>query len=127
MIFIHLKTLIVLFFMVGIFIFFCAAYAYRVNAKRAEDDPEKRDFSPYAVLLAPVILPILLIVNLLYLILSGLAIGVFLLLFPFALLLFRKPFLIQWILKQALKIGNQLLEVDTALLRATGLYRPSPI
>ena len=109
------------------FITFSVIYAYRVSAKRTADDPEKKVFSPYAILLAPITLPFLLIINLLFLFLSTIMFGILLVFFPFALLLFRKPFLIQWILKQALKIGNELLEIDTVLLRATGLYRPSTV
>ena len=103
-------------------IIFSAFYANRVNARRAPDDPEKKDFSPYAPFLAPFVLPPLVIVNVIILLVSSLAFGILLLLFPFALLLFRKPFLIKWLLKQAQRIGNKILMVDTMLLRAVGLY-----
>jgi hypothetical protein len=103
---------------------FSAIYAYWVNAKRATDDPKKMDISPYAILLAPISIPILLVVNLIFLALQSLELGIFLLLFPLALLLFRKPFLIKWILKHAEKAGNKLLKINTAFLRAVGLYQP---
>jgi len=38
-----------------------AGYAYRVNAFRAPDDPEKRDFPLAAVLLGPLVWPLLLL------------------------------------------------------------------
>lgn len=104
------------------FILFSALYVYRINAQRAPDDPKKKDYSPYAPWLAPFILPPLLLVNILLAVLSGLAFGFFLALFPFTLLLFRKPFLIKWILKQAQKVGNLILDVDTELLRAVGFH-----
>jgi len=106
-------------------IIFSAFYAYRTNAKRAPDDPEKRDFSPYSPWLAPLIFPILVLINIPIFILSSLFFGLFLLLFPFALLLFRKPFLIKWILKQAQRIGNKVLKIDIELLKAAGFYPTS--
>jgi hypothetical protein len=99
-----------------------ALYAYNVNAKRASDDPEKKNYPPLAVWLVPVILPFLILVDVITLILSSLLFSLFLLLFPFALLLFRKPFLITWILKQAQRIGNKILKINTALLRVAGIY-----
>jgi hypothetical protein len=104
----------------------CAFYAYHVNARRAADDPEKKEFSPYALWLAPIIIPLLIFADVFILILSSLAFGFFLVLFPFALLLFRKPFLIKWILKLAQRIGNKILKINTKLLRALGFY-PTPI
>jgi hypothetical protein len=108
------------------FIIFSAFYSYRVNSRRKPDDPEKKDYSPYGPWLAPIILPPLFLVNTFFLILSSLAFGFFLVLFPFTLLLFRKPFLIKWILKQALKIGNWVLVINTELLKAAG-FHPTPI
>jgi hypothetical protein len=102
-----------------------AFYAYNVNARRASDDPEKRDYSHYAIWVIPVVLPILVLFNVLTLILSTISFGLILLLFPFALLLFRKPFLIKWILTLAQRIGNKVLKVNTALLRMAGFY-PAP-
>jgi hypothetical protein len=107
---------------IAIFIAFSAFYAYSVNDKRAPDDPKKKDFSPFGLWLAPVILPPLVVFNVIVLIFSSLAFGVFLLLFPLALVLFRKPFLIKWILKQAQRIGNMILIVNTELLKMVGIY-----
>lgn len=109
------------------FVIFSAMYAYHTNAKRAPDDPEKKDFAPQAVFLAVITLPLLLVVDLLFLLLYTIAFGIILLFLPLVLLLFRKPLLIPWILKQALKVGNKLLEVNTAMLRASGFYRPAAI
>jgi hypothetical protein len=110
---------------IQVFIIFSALYVYRENAKRAPDDPEKKDFPPRFPWLAPFILPILALINLPLLVLSSLAFGITLLLFPFALLLFRKPFLIKWIIKQAKKIGNLVFTINSQLLKALGLYMPS--
>ena len=104
------------------FIIFSAFYAYRINARRAPDDPKKKDYFPLAPWLAPFILPPLLMINILFAILSSLAFGFFLVIFPLTLLLFRKPFLIKWILKQAQKVGNLILEIDTELLKTVGFH-----
>jgi hypothetical protein len=104
-----------------------AFYAYSVNARRAADDPEKKEFSPYSLWLTPIIIPLLIFADIFSLILSSLAFGFFLVLFPFALLLFRKPFLIKWILKQAQRVGNKLLKINTELLRAAGIYPTSTV
>ena len=107
-----------------VFIIFSGFYAYWVNAKRATDDPQKRDYSPYAPWIAPLTLLILAFVNFLFFIVYSLLFGIFLVIFPFTLLLFRKLFLIKWILKLAQKIGNKLLIINTELLRAAGFYTP---
>jgi len=109
---------------IEILIVLSTIYAYRVNNKRASDDPEKKNYSRLALWLAPFTWPFLILFYILFLLLSGIAFGVFLVLFSFALLLFRKPFLIKWILKQAEKIGNAILKINTALLRALGFYIP---
>ena len=126
MIFIHWKLWASGCGIVLAFIIFSAFYAYWANAQRAPDDPKKKDYSPYAPWLAPFILPLLLLVNILLAILSSLAFGFFLVLFSLTLLLFRKPFLIKWILKQAQKVGNLILEIDTKLLKLVG-FHPSTI
>lgn len=105
-----------------VFIIGSSFYAYLVNARKALDDPSKRDYSPYAILIAPISLPLIIVFNVLLLILISLAFGLFLVIFPFTLLFFRKPFLFKWISKQALKIGNFALKVNTAILRTMGFY-----
>jgi hypothetical protein len=110
---------------IQVFIIFSAIYVYQTNAKRDPDDPKKKDFSPYAPWLAPFILPLMVLINIPMVILSSLTFGFFLVVFPFTLLLFRKPFLIKWILKQAQKVGNLILEINTELLKTMGLHPAS--
>lgn len=124
MILIHGKTFAISCMIIQSIIVLSVIYAYQVNAKRAPDDPEKKDYSLLAILLIPIVWPFLLVLYILFLILSSIVFGVFLILFTFALLLFRKPFLIKWILKQAERIGNEQLKINTALLRAIGLHSP---
>jgi hypothetical protein len=126
MIFLYWKASLVFCVFIPIVLIFCSLYAYQVNEKRAPDDPEKKDFSPHSLWLAPVILPLLFLVNLIILFFSSLAFGFLLVLFPVTLILFRKPFLFKWISRQALKIGNWVLIINTELLRAAG-FHPAPI
>jgi hypothetical protein len=109
----------------SIIIILSSLYAYHVNSKRAPDDPEKKDYSPAAIWLAPFVLPPLSIFNFLLLFLSSLVFGVSLVLFPFTLLLFREPFLIKWLRRQALKLGNWALKINTRLLKAVGFHPTS--
>jgi len=94
-----------------------AGHAYRVNAKRLADDPEKKDFDPNAVLLAPITWPLFLVGSALLFIIKALLYGLFLVLFTIALLVIRKPFLLIWLDKIARKVGGKLLEANTFLLR----------
>jgi hypothetical protein len=106
----------------GIFVLFliimaCAGYAYRVNSRRADDDPKKRNYHPLAIILAPVTLPLFIIFSISIFILRVLTYGVFLILFIVALLVFRKPFLLAWLRKTATTIGDALLEANTFLIK----------
>jgi len=121
MIFIHWRFWTFGCFIILIFVVLSSLYAYRANAKRADGDPKKKYFSPYALWLVPIVLPVLALFNFMVFFLTGLMFGIFLLLFPFSLLLFREPFLLKWIRKQALKIGNMMLYINTRLLQALGL------
>lgn len=94
----------------------CAAYAYAVNTRRANDDPQKRDFHPLAILLAPITLPFFAFVSIVVFILQALLFAVILVLFVAALIFSREPVIFRWIRKKALAIGNILLELNTALI-----------
>lgn len=124
MLIIHWKLCLLCVGGIEVFILFSALYTYLVNTKRASDDPEKRDFSPHAIWLAPIALPFLIVFNIFAWIMYSLLFSLLLIIFTFMLLLIRKPFLIKWILKQAQRIGSKLLKINTALLRAAGLYTP---
>lgn len=95
----------------------CAAYAYAVNARRPVDDPEKRDFHPFAIVLAPITWPLFILAAILIFILRALLFGVILILFVLVLIFARESTLIKRLLKKALSFGNKLLELNTALIR----------
>jgi hypothetical protein len=95
----------------------CAGYAYYINSRRAEDDPQKRIYHPLGIIFAPVTLPALLLFSVSIFILRVLTYGVFLILFVIFLIVFRKPFLLTWLQKMATYIGNKLLEANTFLIK----------
>ena len=95
----------------------CVWYAYYTNSKRPYDDPKKKHYHPFAMLLAPITLPIFVTFYTLIFILRAATYGVFLVLFALALILVRKPFILEWLKKIALTIGNLLLEANTFLVR----------
>ena len=106
------------FILLSLILWAIAGYSYRVTAKRPADDPNKRLFRPAAVHLVPVIwLPFILLAFFIF-VLKILLYGIFLILFTFALVVIRKPFLLLWLEKIAGKIGNALLEANTFLIRA---------
>jgi len=125
MIFIQWKCLLISFFLVEAYFFFSAFYTYKVNAKLAPDDPEKKDYHPLTPWLAPIIVPLLFLVNIPVFILYGIVFGIFLMLFTLSLLLFRKPFLFKWIRKHALKVGRRILRINTEVLKLFG-FSPIP-
>lgn len=110
----HLRNGLLL--LMGI-LFLCAWYAYRVNARRPEDDPKKREFHPRAIILAPFTWPLFLMAFITIFIVKAILYGIFLILFTIALLVIRKPFLLIWLDKIATMIGNKLLGANTFLIR----------
>ncbi|MBK9926047.1 MAG: hypothetical protein IPP66_12245 [Anaerolineales bacterium] len=98
-----------------------SGFAYYVNSKQATGDPAKRDFHPAAIFMAP-FWPMYLLFAAFLAMLSVIALAVFLVAFTAALVLIRKPFILVWLKKIALKIGNKLLQINTFLIR---LFIPS--
>ncbi len=103
--------------LLSLIILMCTGYVYRVNSKRAADDPAKRVYHPAAI---PMCLawPIFVLVQILLFILKALAYGVFLILFAVALVVIRKPFLFILLNKAATRIGTLFLKANTFLIRA---------
>lgn len=105
------------FLLLTLVFYVCAGLAYRVNALRAADDPQKRDFPLAAVLLGPIVWPVLLFGVISLFLIKVLFYSVFLIVFAIALLVIRKPFLIIWLKKTAEWIGDRLLAANTLLLK----------
>lgn len=95
----------------------CAMYAYYVDSKRPDDDPKKKNYHPLAILLSPITLPLLIILSVFLYMLKVVTYFVFMVLFIIALIFIRKPFLLEWLKKNALFIGDKLMEANTFLIR----------
>ena len=111
------KELCLGFLLLTLIFYVCAGYAYRVNARRAADDPNRRDFPVAAVMFGPIVWPVLLFGVISIFLLKVLFYSIFLILFAIALLVVRKPFLISWLKKSAVWIGDRLLGANTLLLK----------
>jgi hypothetical protein len=105
------------FLVVILLIILCAAYAYRVDSRRSADDPKKKNYHPLAILFAPITLPLLIIFSAFIVILRVITYGVFLVFFIFALVFIRQPFILQWLRKTAIGIGDRLMQANTLLIR----------
>jgi hypothetical protein len=95
----------------------CASYAYYVDSKRSKEDPKKKNFHPLAILFAPVTFPILLVLSIGLFLLRVLVYGTFAILLILALILVRKPFILEVLQKIAIRIGDRLMEANTLLVR----------
>jgi hypothetical protein len=100
------------------FIFYlCAGYAYHINAQRAPEDPEKRNIPLAVVLFGPMAWPVLLFGVISLFLIKALVYSIFLVFFAIALLVIRKPFLIDWLKKSAVWIGDRLLRANIFLMK----------
>lgn len=97
----------------------CAGYAYYVNTKRLEDDPNKRKYHPAGILFAPITLPLLFLSSATLLLLRVLIYGALIVLFTIALFIIRKPFLLAAVHKLIMRIGETLLQAYTFLVSPT--------
>jgi hypothetical protein len=95
----------------------CAMYAYYVDSKRPDDDPKKRNYHPLAILFAPITFPLLVVLSISFFLLRMLVYGVFMVIFILALIIVRKPFILEAIRKTAIRIGDYLMEANTTLVR----------
>ncbi len=95
----------------------CAGYAHHVDAQRAEDDPQKRNYPLLAIVLAPITLPIFIILSIVIFIMKALFFGVILVLLAMVLIFLRETIILPWLSKMALSIGNKLLDANTFLVR----------
>ena len=95
----------------------CAVYAYYLNARRAADDPKKKNYHPLAIVLAPITFPIIFVLSISYFLLRIVAYGVFMIVFISAFIFIRKPFILAALQKMAAAIGGRLLEANTMLMR----------
>jgi small neutral amino acid transporter SnatA (MarC family) len=112
-----LLDITITYLIVAILLIICATYAYYVNSKRAADDPKKKNYHPVAIVLTPFSFPILFVLSISFFLLRVLAYGAFLVLFLLALIFIRKPFILEWLRKTVVKVGDRLLAANTLLVR----------
>lgn len=98
-------------------LFLCARHAYRVNARRSENDTDKRNFHRVAVFLSPLTWPLFLLAYSTLFLIKVVLYSAFLFVVLIALIAIRKPFLFTWLDKIAIKVGNGLLEANTFLVK----------
>ena len=113
----HPNFLLNCFIVVTLLTVTCSSFAYFVNSRRLDADPKKKNYHPFAILFAPITLPLLIISSVIFFILRMVTYGVFMIIFTFALIFIRKPFILEWVRKLALTIGDKLLEANTLLIR----------
>ena len=104
-----------------LFLVYCAFSAYNINAKRESDDPKKKDYAPLSPWLTPAT-PFVWFARMLILAPWSILFGMFLLTFPFILILFHPLPDDDPIQSAILKVGNGVLKINTWLLTALGLY-----
>jgi hypothetical protein len=90
--------------------------AYRVNSERPASDPKKRNYHPFAILLAPFIFLFFAPLALVLFVLAALLYAVFILFFTLMLIAIRKPFLFVWWRRFSSYVGEPLLRIGTYLL-----------
>ncbi len=90
--------------------------AYRVNLERPADDPRKRNYHPFAILLAPFIFLFFAPLALVLFVLAALLYAGFILFFTLMLIAIRKPFLFVWWRRFSSYVGEPLLRLGTYLL-----------
>lgn len=95
----------------------CTAYAYLANARRDKDDPKKKDYNPFAILMAPISLPLLLTLAIFVFMIRALLFAGLLFLGTIGMIALRKPFVFILLDKIAMKIGEPLLKLNTYILR----------
>ncbi len=90
--------------------------AYRVNSERPASDPKKRNYHPFAILLAPFIFLFFAPLALVLFVLAALLYAGFILFFTLMLIAIRKPFLFVWWRRFSSYVGEPLLRIGTYLL-----------
>jgi hypothetical protein len=94
-----------------------ALYAYYVNSTRPADDPEKKNYHPFILVLVPITFPLIILLYISFFLLRVLMYGVFLILFIFALIIVPRPPVYMGVYKTGISIGERLLKVNTLLVR----------
>jgi|SRR5690554_1877906 hypothetical protein len=123
----NLSSLIPGFLVLDVVVFICVVYAYVCDVRRPTNDPQKKNYHPYAIPLNLVLWPVLVILSVILFLLRVLCYAVFMIVFFLLLVFWRKPFILTWLQKMAIKVGDALLEANTLIIRFfLGLRSPGP-
>jgi len=119
----HLQDLCFGTLIISLLITVCAVYAYSANARRSQEDPEKRIYHPGLVLVAfftwPILIPALISLFLVRVLLYAIFMIVFTV---FLIILPREAPQPTWVESKMTKLGDALLEANLFLIRV--LLRP---
>ena len=108
---------------ISVFFLACAAQAYAVNARRAENDPEKKNFRLGALIFVFFTWPVLIPAIISLFVLRALLYGVFLMVFTVLLVMMpRRRTEPTWLESKITIIGDKLLEANTYLVNL--MFRP---
>ena len=114
-------VVVILIILSFLFLIFCAFFAYHYNDGLESDDSKKKDFARLSPWFSPVT-PILWIGRMILLAPFSIPFSIFLIIFPFILIIFR-PLPKDSALKRfMLKVGNGALKINTWFLHAMGLH-----
>lgn len=95
----------------------CAIHAYYVDARRPDDDPKKKYYHPLGILLAPIALPLLLVVVPFFFLLRAITYGVFMTVFILALIFIRNAKIVAMIQNDAVYVGRLIMDVNATAIR----------
>ena len=96
----------------------CVVYAYSVNSQRSEDDVEKKNYQPGAIIFTFLTWPLFLIAFISLFLIRALSYGFFFILFTiFLIVLPRETSEPTWLEKAAASIGETLLQANTMLIK----------
>ena len=96
----------------------CVVYAYSVNAQRSEDDLEKKDYRPGAIIFTFLTWPLFLVAFISLFLIRALSYGLFFILFTILLIIIpREASEPTWLEKAAASVGEALLEANTMLIK----------
>lgn len=124
----HLDDVFKCFLSFFVIVLLVAFTAYRINERRAPEDPRKRYYHPGAILLAPFIAIVVIPLAIAAFILAALLYAVFILVFSIMLVTLRRPFLFIWWNRFSTLVGEPLLRIGTSLiLLPLRMVRPRPV
>lgn len=114
----YVEYLCIGFLLISLLVGLCVVYAYSIDSQRSNEDSEKKNYPPGAILFSLFTWPIFLIAFISLLVLRALFYALFLILFIASLFIvppqYAEP---TWLDRIAARIGGKLLDANTLLIR----------